>query len=160
MRTVIIGNSGSGKSTLASRLASSHRLALLELDTIVWEPHQVAVPRPVAAVHAELRTFITSHERWVVEGCDGDLAELALPFCTELIFLNPGLQVCRERNQRRPWEPHKYDRAEDQQRMLPSLLAWIEDYYTRTDPRSYAFHRRLFDAYQGLKQELVLPTPP
>jgi len=43
MRIVIIGNSGSGKSTAAKALAARHSLAQLELDSIVWEPGQVAV---------------------------------------------------------------------------------------------------------------------
>ena len=154
MRIVVIGNSGSGKSTYASRLASASGLVLLELDAIVWEPHQIAVPRPAKAACADLATFLSRHERWVIEGCDGDLAELALPACTELVFLDPGLEVCQARSRLRPWEPHKYDSPEAQERMLPNLLAWVESYYTRTDPRSYAFHRRLFDAHRGPKREL------
>ena len=39
-------------------------------------------------------------------------------------------------------------------RMLPPLLAWVESYYTRTDPRSYSFHRRLFDGFGGSRREL------
>jgi adenylate kinase family enzyme len=154
LRTLIFGNSGSGKSTYARRLATEHGLELLELDGIVWEPRQIAVPRPLGRVHADLEAFVTRHERWVMEGCDGDLIELALPACSELVLMNPGLEVCLENNHRRPWEPHKYDAPADQERMLPALLAWVESYYTRTDPRSYAFHRRVFDAYMGPKREV------
>jgi hypothetical protein len=38
--------------------------------------------------------------------------------------------------------------------MLAPLLAWIEAYYTRSGPQSYAFHRRLFDAHTGAKREI------
>ena len=38
MRVVIFGNSGSGKSTLARAIAKQHQIAMLELDTVVWEP--------------------------------------------------------------------------------------------------------------------------
>ena len=154
MKLVVIGNSGSGKSTFARRMADEHGLTYLELDMIVWEPGKIGVERPAAAARAELAAFVAAHERWVVEGCDGDLAEAALPACTELVFMNPGAAACLANNRRRPWEPHKYAAADDQERMLPNLLAWVESYYTRTDVRSYAYHRRLFDAFSGNKREL------
>jgi aminoglycoside phosphotransferase (APT) family kinase protein len=90
----------------------------------------------------------------VIEGCDGDLVELALAAYTELVFMNPGVEACLEHNRRRPWEPHKYDDPVDQERMLAPLLAWVEGYHARTDVRSYGFHRRLFDAHRGAKREL------
>ena len=152
MRLVIIGNSGSGKSSYARQLARLHDLEYLDLDAIFWEPHQIAVARPAADVRADLERF-AQRERWVVEGCYGELAELALGRCTELVFMNPGLAACLDNDRRRPWEPHKYDSAADQARMLAPLLAWVESYYTRSDPQSYAFHRRLFDAHPGAKRE-------
>lgn len=154
MRIVMIGNSGSGKSTYAKHLGRLHDLAYLELDMIVWEPNQIAVARPPDAVRADLSHFIATHPHWVIEGCDGDLAEAALPSCTELVFMNPGLEACLAHNRARPWEPHKYASAADQDRMLAFLLTWVESYYSRTDARSYAFHRRLYDAHSGPKREL------
>ena len=155
MRLVVVGNSGSGKSTFARRAATEHGLVCLELDSIVWEPRQIAVARPPEAARAELAAFVARHERWVIEGCYGDLAQAALPACSELVFLNPGVAACLANSRRRPWEPHKYDRAADQERMLQNLLAWVESYYTRTDPCSYAYHRRLFDAFAGNKREVT-----
>ena len=153
MRLLIIGNSGSGKSTLARQAATTERVPHLELDSIVWEPHQIAVARPLDAVHADLDAFIAEHPAWVIEGCDGDLAERALPTCTELVFMNPGVDVCTANNRRRPWEPHKYDSAADQESKLSFLLDWVASYYTRDDARSYAFHRKLFDGFTGAKRE-------
>jgi adenylate kinase family enzyme len=153
-RLLIMGNSGSGKSSYAAKLASEVDLAYLELDSIVWEPHKIAVARSFDCARADLFAFMGSNGRWVIEGCDGDLIDAALPACSELVFMNPGLAVCLENNRRRPWEPHKYDSPEDQDRMLANLLAWVEGYYTRTDPRSYVFHRRLFDGYSGHKREI------
>jgi aminoglycoside phosphotransferase (APT) family kinase protein/adenylate kinase family enzyme len=154
VRLIVIGNSGSGKSSYAKQLARLHDLAYLDLDSIFWEPHQIAIARPVADVRADLERFIAQGERWVIEGCYGELAEVALDRCTELVFMNPGLAACLDNDRRRPWEPHKYDSAAEQERMLAPLLAWVESYYTRTDPQSYAFHRRLFDAHPGAKREL------
>jgi adenylate kinase family enzyme len=158
VRRLIVGNSGSGKSTYAACSARAHGLASLELDSIVWEPHKVAVARPADDVRADLRSFLATHQRWVIEGCDGDLVLAALHACTELLFLNPGVAVCLEDNRRRPWEPHKYMAPEEQARMLPHLLAWVAEYYTRDGPRSYAFHRRLFDGYSGVKREMTEGT--
>ena len=159
VRVLIVGNSGSGKSTYAARIAETHGLARLELDSIVWEPRKVAVERAAVDVRADLDSFLAKHDRWVIEGCDGDLVHAALHACTELVFLNPGAAVCLENNRRRPWEPHKYDSAEEQARMLPFLLTWVEEHYTRDGPRSYAFHRRLFDEFSGMKREVTDRDP-
>jgi adenylate kinase family enzyme len=44
VKLAILRNSGSGKSTLAKSLAAQI-IPLLDLDSIVWEPNRVAVPR-------------------------------------------------------------------------------------------------------------------
>jgi adenylate kinase family enzyme len=155
MRLLIMGNSGSGKSWHARELAARHGLVHLDLDTIVWEPGQIAVPRAPEQVLAELLAFVTGHDTWVAEGCYGDLVEAALPYCSELVFMNPGRAVCLDNNRRRPWEPHKYESMEAQQSKLNFLLAWVARYYERDDTLSYLHHRRLFDAYQGSKREIV-----
>ena len=108
MRVLLFGNSGSGKSTLARALAAEHGIVHLDLDSIVWEPDKIAVLRPIEAIRASLDAFLQSHEQWVIEGCYGELIEIAAPACTELIFLNPGREACLANNLRRPWEPHKY----------------------------------------------------
>lgn len=155
-RIVIIGNSGSGKSTLARRLAAPGQ-PVLDLDTIVWEPGQIAVPRPPEAVHADLDRFCAEHAAWIVEGCYGALAErlLAQGPEPELIFLNPGEAACLRNCRARPWEPHKYASKEAQDGKLELLLAWVSDYYRREGDASLARHRAIFDGYGGPKRELT-----
>ena len=160
MRIVVFGNSGSGKSTLARRLAAEHGLAHLDLDSIVWEPGSIAVERDVGEVRASLDTFLSQHARWVIEGCYGELVEAASRHCTELVFLNPGLEACLEHNRRRPWEPHKYASKDAQDRMLDTLQAWVAGYYERRDPWSYHAHRRIFDAFTGRKKECLSELTP
>jgi adenylate kinase family enzyme len=155
MRVLIMGNSGSGKSYRAQALAAQHGLAHLDLDTIVWEPGLIAVPRAPEQVRAELLAFVEGNESWIAEGCYGDLVEAALPFCSELVFMNPGLKVCLENNRRRPWEPHKYASMEAQQSKLDFLLEWVAGYYTRDDAMSYATHQRIFDGFGGNKTEVT-----
>jgi adenylate kinase family enzyme len=154
MKVLIFGNSGSGKSTMAREWAVTHGLAHLDLDSIVWEPGQVAVPRAPEAVAADLQAFLAAHPRWVVEGCYGELIEAAASACTELVFLNPGLAQCLAHNQARPWEPHKYASRAAQDAMLPALQAWVAGYYERDDAWSYRAHRRIFDAFEGVKREV------
>jgi len=154
MRVLIMGNSGSGKSYRAQALAAQHGLVHLDLDTIVWEPGQIAVPREPEQVRSDLLAFIDANGSWVAEGCYGALVEAALPYCSELVFMNPGLETCLENNRRRPWEPHKYASVEAQQSKLVFLLEWVAGYDTRDDAMSYARHRRIFDGFSGNKTEV------
>jgi len=102
MRVLRFGNSGSGKSHCAAQLAAAKALAHLDLDRIVWEPDRAAVQRPMPAVRADLADVVAGHRRWAIEGCDGELIEAVVPLCTELVFLNPGLETCLANNRRRP----------------------------------------------------------
>jgi len=158
MRVLVFGNSGSGKSTYARALATREGLEHLDLDAIVWEPGQIAVQRSTASVAASLQGFIDSHPVWVIEGCYGELVEAAGRQCTELVFLNPGLEACLANNRRRPWEPNKYASLEQQNAMLEMLQAWVADYYTRSGPWSYEAHRRIFDNHLGTKREYTSPV--
>ncbi len=154
MRIAIIGNSGSGKSTLARELAAD-AVPVLDLDTIVWEPGKIAVPRPRDQVLADLDRYCAEHPQWIVEGCYGDLAAHVLAHEPELIFINPGEEACLARCRARPWEPHKYESKAAQDTMLDNLLAWVSAYYQRDDDMSLARHRALFDGYAGPKREIT-----
>jgi len=152
MRIVIFGNAGSGKSTLAKSLARSLHLSLLDLDTLVWEPGQVAVERPDALVFADLARFCTASDEWVIEGCYGDLVEAVLPQRPLLVFLEPGEQACVANCRARPWEPHKYRSQAEQDAHLEDLLGWVRSYYDLDGSMSLAGHRAVFDAYTGPKR--------
>lgn len=155
MKLLVFGNSGSGKSTFARAAATRNGLAHLDLDSIVWEPGKIAVQRPAADIEKLLHAFIDANPNWVIEGCYGELVQAAAPFCTELIFLNPGLDVCLANNRRRPWEPHKYASPAEQDAMLENLQKWVAAYYERDDAWSYKAHRAIFDAFPGAKRELA-----
>jgi len=155
VRVLIFGNAGSGKSSLAAQLVAQHGIPHLDLDTIVWEPGQIAVQRPSGEILASLAGFLARHSSWVIEGCYGELVEAASRECTELVFLNPGLEACLENNRRRPWEPHKYATPEAQDAMLDDLQAWVADYYERQDQWSYLAHRRIYDSFGGRKVEYL-----
>ena len=155
MRIAIVGNSGSGKSTLARRLAGQHGLAVLDLDTVAWEPGQIAVPRPPADAVADVLAFCRGHERWVVEGCYAGLVSAALASMPMLVFLEPGIDACLANGRARPWEPHKYASKDQQDEKLGFLLSWVRAYYQRDNDYSFMAHQALFDAYAGPKEKLV-----
>ena len=159
MKILVYGNSGSGKSTYAAALAVEHGLEHLDLDSIVWEPGKVAVQRAAEAISQSLASFIAAHPHWVIEGCYGDLVQSASAHCTQLVFLNPGQEICLANNRGRPWEPHKYASMEQQNSMLRNLQDWVAGYYTREDAWSYAAHRDIFIRFQGSKIEHTSMPP-
>lgn len=154
-RIVIFGNSGSGKSTLARRLADEHGVDALDLDVIAFDPEQPGVRYPPDESLRLLHAFIQAHETWVIEGCYASLIEAAAAHCTEMLFLNPGVERCLENNTRRPWEPHKYPSKAAQDANLAFLQNWVREYETRDDEYSLLEHRRVFEAFKGLKREIV-----
>jgi adenylate kinase family enzyme len=153
MKVLVFGNSGSGKTTYAHALAGREGVPHLELDTIVWEPGQIAVQLSTESVAASLQGFIDSHPAWIIEGCYGELVRAASAQCTLLVFLNPGIDACLANNLKRLWEPHKYASLELQNNMLSQLQEWVAGYYQRKDAWSYRIHREIFDAFTGPKVE-------
>ena len=132
---------------------------MLDLDTVYWLPGQ-AVERPSAERVALVRDFCQSNPPWIVEGCYADLIEAALPFGPELIFLDPGVEVCQAHCRNRPFESHKFATKEDQDRHLAFLLGWVEGYYERDDTMSLAAHRGMFEGYAGPKRRITEPDTP
>jgi len=164
MRTILLGNAGAGKSTMARRLIGNKDVPLLPLDEIAW----VFTSRDKAELHLKaggitrmplteslrlLHEFMDSNEHWVMEGCYGDLVEAALQHCTELRFLNPGVETCVAHCLSRPWEPSKFPSAEEQNAMLQTLVAWVREYETRNDEYGLKRHRFIYDHFAGNKRE-------
>jgi hypothetical protein len=96
-----------------------------------------------------LGDFIKSNEEWVSEGCNSDLIEAALPCCTELRFLNPGVEICVTHCYRRPWGSEKFSSPENQAAMLTMLVQRVRDYETRDDEYSLKRHRQIFERFDG-----------
>jgi adenylate kinase family enzyme len=152
-RILIYGNSGSGKTTMARATAEALGVPHLDLDGIAWASASPPVRRELAATVALLEEYVGANPAWVIEGCYGDIIAAATKHCTELRFLNPGVEACVAHCLQRPWEPHKFPTREAQDAMLVALLPWVREYETRTDEYGLAYHRAVFDAFQGTKKE-------
>jgi hypothetical protein len=150
-RVLIYGNAGSGKTTMARAVARELNVPHLCLDAIAWG--ETAVRRPLDDSLADLRAFIESNPGWVIEGCYGDLIEAALEHCSELRFLNPGIEACVSNCRNRPWEPSYCTSPEEQQRFLGPLIDFVRQYGTRQDEYSLARHRAIFESFSGSKRE-------
>jgi hypothetical protein len=137
------------------RLARAAGVAHLDLDTLAWKPSTPPERRALAESARDIAAFVAASDRWIIEGCYADLADVVLPQTTSLLFLNPGIDACIANARLRPWEPHKYETKEEQDANLEMLVGWIRDYTTRTDVFSLAAHRALFDGFAGEKRELV-----
>ena len=148
-RIVILGNAGSGKTTLARHLSQELNAPVLGLDGLAWT--EGAERRPDHACERDLRAFIDNHDRWIVEGCYGNLVQAALPHCTQLRFLNPGVEVCLANCRKRPWEPDKFKTPAEQAAMLEPLLDWVRQYETRRDEYGLQRHRAIYDGFAGDK---------
>lgn len=158
LRILVFGNSGSGKSTLANSIAKLPNLAHLDLDTVAWKPGEPGVREPLRKSFEAIDQFTDAHQNWVIEGCYSSLLEYAADSANEMIFLNPGVHACQENCRARPWESHKYESKEAQDKNLSMLLDWVAQYETRDDEFSLQQHRMLFDSFDGAKSELTTNT--
>jgi hypothetical protein len=136
---------------MARRIIGDTPIPRLSLDQIAWD--EGPKRKPVEVSLRMLHHCIQNNERWVIEGCYSDLIEAALPHCTELRFLNPGIEVCVAHCHRRPWEPEKFSSPENQAAMLSYLVQWVRDYETRDDEYGLKRHREVFERFQGRKRE-------
>ena len=93
-KILIFGNSGSGKSTLAKHLCKTQGLAHLDLDTLAWKPTSPPERKPIDDSEEEIKTFISSNDKWVIEGCYTDLLKIVEQQSTEIIFMNLPIESC------------------------------------------------------------------
>ncbi len=153
MKLVLLGNAGAGKSTMARRIIGGRQIPRLSLDEIAWDPG--AQRKPVHESRELLNDFLKANDQWVIEGCYSDLIEAALPHCTELRFLNPGIEVCVAHCHRQPWEPEKFSSAAEQEAMLKQLVVWVRQYEIRDDEYGLTRHRKIFEQFTGSKREFT-----
>ena len=138
---------------MARALSSLHQVDHLDLDVIAWEADRPGVRAAFEESKRALMRFIQGTGDWVIEGCYSGLLREAAAHCTEMIFLNPGVEACVRNCEARPWEPHKYPSREAQDANLRMLVEWVREYETRDDEFSLREHRRLFDTHEGRKVE-------
>ena len=82
-----------------------------------------------------------------------DLLDYVSKQASEIIFLNPGVEVCIQNCRSRPWEPHKYSSRDEQDKNLDMLIDWVKKYDTREDEFSLKAHSELYESFTGYKTE-------
>ena len=93
MKTVIIGNSGSGKTWLAKKFAATGA-PVIHLDNLFWLPGGFDKKRSKNEVD-QLIDQSKKHDRWIVEGVFGELAEQYFDEADILIWLDIPWGLCR-----------------------------------------------------------------
>lgn len=154
-KILIFGNAGSGKSTLAKMLSKTYALPHLDLDTLAWNETNPPSRAPIEVSNESIQTFINTNKTWVIEGCYADLLCIVMESANEVIFLNPGTEICITNSKNRPWEPHKYPTIEKQNENLSMLIDWIKQYAERQDEFSLISHCELFNEFNGKKMEYI-----
>ncbi len=156
MKIILLGNAGAGKSTLSRKFIARQPVARLSLDEVAFQ--EGSERRRLQDSINDVKRFIADHESWIIEGCYSDIIESILVDCDELIFLNPGVDVCIAHCRARPWEPEKFGSKKEQDENLDNLIAWVSSYETREDEYGLRRHRALFDSFNGKKRELNHPS--
>lgn len=149
---LIFGNSGSGKSTLAKSICKSQGLAHLDLDSLAWKATTPPERKSLSISKKEIDNFIKINNSWVIEGCYTDLLELTKAYSSEIIFMNLPIEVCISNAKSRPWEPHKYESKQAQDKNLDMLVNWISQYIQRDDTFSMIAHQKFYNDYSGKKR--------
>jgi hypothetical protein len=95
----------------------------------------------------------------------GELAQLAIPRATHLIFLDKSCEGCVEALLERGYlgnlENHidksslSAEALAELERSFQALVQWAREYYQRTDLRSQIGHQNIFQAFEGIKSKLT-----
>jgi len=152
--TLIFGNSGAGKSTLAKKLKAESSLEHLDLDVLAWLDTNPPTRKPIVDSKKEIDLFLSKSDSWVIEGGYSDLLELVTEQASNIVFLNPPVDICIQHCKSRPWEPHKYATKTEQDKNLSMLIEWVKQYEHRDDDFSLKSHRALYEKFSGHKQEI------
>ena len=157
MKVVIFGNSGSGKSFLSKKLAHKYSLAHMDLDTIAWLDTLPPQRKPIHESELMINQFMRKQDRWVIEGCYSDLLSIAINHSNKIVFLNPGIEKCIEHCKNRPWEQHKYESLEAQNKNFDMLINWVRQYPLRDDEFSLQAHLEIYNQFRGEKFNFTHP---
>lgn len=144
MKIAIIGYSGSGKSTLARKLGQHYAVPVLHLDTVQFLPQWEE--RPTEEKKAIVRTFLDTHDAWVIDGNYSGLSyQQRMEEADQIILLLFGRFACLTRVFRRYRNYHSTTRP-DVAEGCKEKLDWEFIKWVLWEGRS----RRAKNRYQGI----------
>ncbi|MBT4792130.1 MAG: AAA family ATPase [Halobacteriovoraceae bacterium] len=147
-RILIIGNSGSGKTWLSEKISSRLNVDVIHFDKHFWEPGGFNKKRERPIVLDEIQE-LSKKEKWVMEGVFGELAEVATPRGTHLIFLDKNWSECNEALLSRGSESSSQLSKEDAKNNFDKLIRWAEEYYNRESKASHHWHEKMYKSFHG-----------
>lgn len=156
MKLIILGNSGSGKSTLSKKIIANNPIPRLSLDEVAFNGG--IERRSIEDSVNDVKHWISDKQNWIIEGCYSDIIEPILNHADELIFLNPGIDICIKHCQSRPWQPEKFSSRQEQDQNLNNLINWVRSYVDRQDEYGLSRHREIFNSFNGKKHEFNNPN--
>lgn len=134
-KIILIGSGGAGKSTLARILGQKLKLDVYHLDSLLWKPNWVGVPRDEQMI---VQNALVEKKEWIIDGNYGGTMEIRLQAADTIIFLDIHRTICvyrafkrmmKYRNTTRP------DMAEGcEERLDFHFLKWIWEYPKRKRP--------------------------
>jgi adenylate kinase family enzyme len=149
-RIVILGNSGAGKTWLAKRLGQEFNIPVTHFDDHFWELGGFAQKRDKSTVFAEIDALART-PNWIMEGVFGELAAIALPKATLVVFLDMPWELCHDSLLRRGSQPERFDDPSRAEEGFQNLIEWAREYSTRGDLRSQKGHQALVNNAQCMK---------
>lgn len=123
---------------------------------MAWQATDPPERKPLPESNLAISEFLNANDGWVIEGCYADLLTLVQPHSSEAVFMNLPVALCIENARKRPWEPHKYESEQAQNKNLDMLVGWISQYPERNDTCSEAAHKQLYEQYPYKKTMLTL----
>src|SRR5690606_36722339 len=90
-KIVLIGSGGSGKSTLASKLGEKIKINVYHLDTLLWKPNWISVPKDA---QINVQNDLVKTECWIIDGNYGGTMDIRLNAADTIIFLDTPRTIC------------------------------------------------------------------
>ena len=155
-KIILIGSGGAGKSTLARQLGDILGIKVYHLDTLLWKPNWVGVPREE---QIQVQNELVKKEQWIIDGNYGATMDIRLQAADTIILLDYHRTICVYRAFKRMVKYRKKTRPDMgegcEERIDFSFIKWIWNYPKTKRPEVINKLKQLSKE----KNVIVLKTP-